>query len=157
MSEWKSQTSAYFPAVAGAVNMAVPPRPATLTSKPPALDVIVWTSLSAFVTMIVAPGVTVAGTVNMKSLMVTAATADAPPDVADGPGVAEVGAGDGASLDVGELDVGELDVAELDVGGALVATDDEVGAVAAGAGAELLQALSASASPPRAIVARRMS
>ncbi len=159
MSEWKSQTSAYFPAVAGAVNMAVPPRPATLTSKPPALDVIVWTSLSAFVTMIVAPGVTVAGTVNMKSLMVTAATADAPPDVADGvagPGVAEVGAGDGASLDVGELDVGELDVAELDVGGALVATDDEVGAVAAGAGAELLQALSASASPPMAIVARRM-
>ena len=65
MSEWKSQTSAYFPAVAGAVNVAVPPRPATLTSKPPALDVIVWTSLSAFVIMIVAPGATVAGTVNV--------------------------------------------------------------------------------------------
>ena len=41
MLEWKSQTSAYFPAVAGAVNMAVPPRPATLTSKPPVLDVTV--------------------------------------------------------------------------------------------------------------------
>ena len=115
--------------------------------------------------MIVAPGATMAGPVNMKSLMVTFATTDAPPDVADGvagPGDTEVVAGDGASLDVGELDVAELyvaelDVAELDVGGALVAVDDEVGAVAAGAGAELLQALSASASPPRAIVARRMS
>ena len=149
--------------------MAVPPRPATLTSKPPALDVIVWTSLSAFVIMIIAPGATVAGTVNMKSLMVTAATADAPPDVAvgfAGPGVAEVAAGDGASAgvaeldgasaDVAELDGASADVAELDVGGALVAVDDEAGAVAAGAGAELLQALSASASPPRAIVARRM-
>ena len=154
MSEWKSHTSAYFPAVAGAVNVAVPPRPATLTSKPPALDVIVWTSLSAFVIMIVAPGATVAGTVNVKSLMVTAATPDAPPDVADGfagLGVAEAAAGDVAWVDVGELDVGELDV-----GGALVAVDDEVGALAAGAGAELLHALSASVSPPRAIVARRV-
>ena len=157
MLEWKSQTSAYFPAVAGAVNMAVPPRPATLTSKPPVLDVTVWASLSALVIMIIVPGATEAGTVNMKSLMVTTAVADEPPDVDDvadgvaGPGAADVAAEDGASDDVGELDVGELDV-----GGALVAVDDDVGAVATGAGAELLQALSASASPPKAIVARRM-
>lgn len=154
MLEWKSQTSAYFPAVAGAVNMAVPPRPATLTSKPPVLDVTVWASLSALVIMIIVPGATEAGTVNMKSLMVTTAVADEPPDGADGvdgvagPGAADVAAEDGASDDVGELDVG----------GALVevAVDEDVGAVATGAGAELLQALSASASPPKAIVARRM-
>ena len=158
MLEWKSQTSAYFPAVAGAVNMAVPPRPATLTSKPPVLDVTVWASLSALVIMIIVPGATEAGTVNMKSLMVTTPVADEPPDeppdVADGvagPGAADVAAEDGASDGVGALDVGALDV-----GGALVAVDDEAGAVATGAGAELLQALSASASPPKAIVARRM-
>ena len=101
----------------------------------------------------------------MKSLMVTTAVADEPPNVDDGvdgvdgvagPGAADVAAADGASDDVGEPDVGELDVGELDVGGALVAVDDDVGAVATGAGAELLQALSASASPPKAIVARRM-
>lgn len=160
MLEWKSQTSAYFPAVAGAVSVAVPPRPATLTSKPPVLDVTVWASLSALVIMIIVPGATEAGTVNMKSLMVTTAVADEPPNVDDGvdgvdgvagPGAADVAAADGASDDVGEPDVGELDV-----GGALVAVDDGVGAVATGAGAEPLQALSASASPPKAIVARRM-
>ena len=159
MLEWKSQTSAYFPAVAGAVNMAVPPRPATLTSKPPVLDVTVWASLSALVIMIIVPGATEAGTVNMKSLMVTTAVADEPPGVADGvdgvdgvagPGAADVAAEDGASDDVGELDVGGA-LVEVEVD-----DDDDVGAVAAGAGAELLQALSASASPPKAIVARRM-
>ena len=115
--------------------------------------------------MIVEPGATEAGTVNMKSLMVTAAVADEPPDVADdvaGPGAAEDGAAaGGAADDVGELAVDglavdELAVDELAAGGEFVAVVEDVDAVAAGVGVVPPQALSVNASPLRASAARRM-
>ncbi len=70
--QWKG----YLPGLVGAVMVWVPPLPAMTASNSPAVsEVRVWPTASELVTVIVAPGVTLTGTVYLKFLMVIFAAA----------------------------------------------------------------------------------
>lgn len=59
---WTVQWKAYLPAAAGALKVAVPPADTVTSNAPPESAVTVWVTESLFVTVMVAPGATAAGT-----------------------------------------------------------------------------------------------
>lgn len=106
----------------------------TLTSKPPASEVTVCTTVSVFLIVILAPGATEAGTANMKLEIVRTAVAGAAGAAvsagADDAGADDAGAEDAGAAGVVVLDADAMgidDIADVDeiAGAAVVCAVDE--------------------------------
>jgi hypothetical protein len=69
MFEWYVQWNGYVPGLFGAVKVTVLPAVALTSNAPPESAVTVWFSPSMFITLTVAPGATLAGTVYLNELM----------------------------------------------------------------------------------------
>jgi len=88
---WNVQVKGQVPGLAGAVKEAVPPAFAATSKAPWVVEVTVWFSPSAFLTVTLEPGATDAGTVYLKSLIVIRPAAIVARGLALGAMLGEVG------------------------------------------------------------------